>query len=59
MLQVLAFCKIANKDELIQACEKLKKIFISPLFTESILEIINDSKVIYFSKNLNWKKVHS
>ncbi|WP_342219621.1 hypothetical protein [Rickettsiella endosymbiont of Miltochrista miniata] len=44
MLRVLSFSESPNKDKLIHAYEKLKKIFISPLFTESILETINELK---------------
>lgn len=44
MLQVLSFSEFPNKEELIQAYEKLKKIFIEPLFTESLIETINQLK---------------
>lgn len=44
MLQVLSLGEFQNKGELIQAYEELKKIFIDPLCTESILETINTLK---------------
>ncbi|MEN9449652.1 MAG: hypothetical protein RJA83_266 [Pseudomonadota bacterium] len=50
MLQVLAFSEFPNKGALIQAYEDLKKIFISPLFTESLFETINGLKSNLFYK---------
>jgi hypothetical protein len=44
MFQILAFGKFPNKGELIQAYEELKKIYIDPLCTDSILETINTVK---------------